>query len=476
MSPDIEKGQSSLCEARGKPCWLNALCCPFVLCWQSTRIYLLACLFSYLYRTLSTACCCACRALCYGCYMYTDKKFPPKASSIGALDGKTEAEAAKDIEWVRADKYFESKMSSDDKEKGVRLKLFEGGVETKDIAQGGLGDCWLMSALSCMSEHEGLLRTCFLTQEWNDRGKYQVRIYDGRAGKWTVQTIDDMLAVKKKDNSLIFAQPNGRELWVVLLEKAFAKFCGDYASLDGGHEIWAFEALTGDPVFCLLRKPDGWTRMDLAHMEGKKRTIGLRKTKEVYNDADCFGLLRSYLRNKALLTASISSEGEVKKDSGLVAGHAYSVLDARRFSDKQLVRLRNPWGTFEWKGAWSDNSPEWGANPKIKRLIRPKDEDDGSFWMSWDDFITHFDNINVCSRSTGIHDLYIDLNEGDGGCAHCVGPIKGCCWGCTKYWCMFKGCRSLYGGKRSSGKTIEADKSKDDTLLDEIGAVTMQRA
>ena len=37
-------------------------------------------------------------------------------------------------------------------------------------------------------------------------------------------------------------------------------------------------------------------------------------------------------------------------------------------------------------------------------------------------------------------------------------------------------CRSLYGGKRSSGKTIEADKSKDDTLLDEIGAVTMQRA
>ena len=96
--------------------------------------------------------------------------------------------------------------------------------------------------------------------------------------------------------------------------------------------------------------------------------------------------------------------------------------------------------------------------------------------MAWDDFIMHFDNINICSRSTGVHDLYIDLSEGD-GCAHFLGPTKGCCWGCTKYWCFCKGCRSIYGGTTSTHKTAEVDSGVDDSLLDQVQAVAaMQRA
>ena len=115
-----------------------------------------------------------------------------------------------------------------------------------------------------------------------------------------------------------------------------------------------------------------------------------------------------------------------------------------------LVQLRNPWGSFEWKGAWSDHSPEWAKHAKIKRLCRPKDEDDGTFWMAWHDFIDHFDSLNICARTTGVHDLYIDLHEGDGCAQRCLGPTKGCCWGCTKFWCMCKGIRSIYFGKQPS--------------------------
>ena len=121
-----------------------------------------------------------------------------------------------------------------------------------------------------------------------------------RGGQHTTQEVARGLALlpsAKAHTSPDFVPPFS--LQVLILEKAFAKFCGGYGHLNGGHEIWAFEALTGDPVMALMRKDGVWTRYNLSHMEGKKRTIGLRKTKESYDDGQCFGLLRSYLRAKA---------------------------------------------------------------------------------------------------------------------------------------------------------------------------------
>jgi hypothetical protein len=34
----------------------------------------------------------------------------------------------------------------------------------------------------------------------------------------------------------------------ILMEKAFAKFCGSYGALDGGWAVWAWHAMTGDNV------------------------------------------------------------------------------------------------------------------------------------------------------------------------------------------------------------------------------------
>ena len=211
--PDAAPVDKSLCEAKGQPCILNFLCTPFVLCYQAHKIYACVCLWTYLDRSLTGICCCICRCLCKSCYRFTDKKFPANATSIGDWKGKSEKEVAKEIEWQRAEDYFEKKLTDGQKQDGVRLKLFEGGVEPKDVAQGGLGDCWLISALACMAEHEGLLRTCFITQEFNERGKYQVRLYDGRVGKWTVVTVDDSMPVNKETNKLLFAQPKGHDSW-----------------------------------------------------------------------------------------------------------------------------------------------------------------------------------------------------------------------------------------------------------------------
>jgi len=61
----------------------------------------------------------------------------------------------------------------------------------------------------------------------------------------------------------------------------------------------------------------------------------------------------------------------------------------------KLVRLRNPWGNFEWKGAFSDDSPLW-TKDKIDYFKPVFNDDDGMFWMEFSTFMGNFDNIEVC--------------------------------------------------------------------------------
>jgi len=48
-----------------------------------------------------------------------------------------------------------------------------------------------------------------------------------------------------------------------------------------------------------------------------------------------------------------------RPDGGLVPGHAYSVIKVAEAKGNRLLNIRNPWGQFEWDGAWGDKSKEW---------------------------------------------------------------------------------------------------------------------
>jgi hypothetical protein len=91
--------------------------------------------------------------------------------------------------------------------------------------------------------------------------------------------------------------------------------------------------------------------------------------------------------------------GEVKRDDGLVEGHAFSLLELVLVGELRLVQLRNPWGSQqEWRGEWSDESAAWAAHPEAAEACRFEGPaDNGLFWMSWDDFSGIFDQICVCS-------------------------------------------------------------------------------
>lgn len=54
-----------------------------------------------------------------------------------------------------------------------------------------------------------------------------------------------------------------------------------------------------------------------------------------------------------------SYKGPPRDRQGIAENHSYSIMEAREVDGQRLLRLRNPWGKKEWKGAWSDGSAEW---------------------------------------------------------------------------------------------------------------------
>ena len=64
---------------------------------------------------------------------------------------------------------------------------------------------------------------------------------------------------------------------------------------------------------------------------------------------------------------------------------------------QMMIRLQNPWGEKEWNGPWSDGSKEWElVTDGQKKLLGITVDEDGEFWMPWDQFILYFTDISVC--------------------------------------------------------------------------------
>jgi hypothetical protein len=225
--------------------------------------------------------------------------------------------------------------------------------------------------------------------------------------------------------------------------------------------------MTGDNVLQFCYEPSGkWNRRNMGFIGNVVGAEGrldydLPPTDDDIAEETFYDILLKYSHKHSVMGASMNleegAEREEKQDDGIVAGHMYSILQVRRagatmgIGGTKLLKLRNPWGTFEWKGAWSDGSKEWAANPSIKREVGYEDIDDGTFWMEYKDFAPRFNVIDICDRTTK-NDLRLDVNE-DAGCA---GPLMGCMSGCGAFWCCCQGVRTIYFCNQTSEETESA--------------------
>ncbi|KAK6951216.1 hypothetical protein Daesc_007747 [Daldinia eschscholtzii] len=272
-------------------------------------------------------------------------------------------------------------------------KFYIEGPTANDVRQGRDGDCWLLAALCTLSNKPSLIeKVCVARDE-------QVGVYGfvfHRDGEWISEIIDDKLFLTKPDfdesflerilwedrerinseeqyrkayqsgsGALYFAQcEHENETWLPLLEKAYAKAHGDYASIEGGFTGEGIEDLTGG-VTSELYTTD---ILDKEYFWKEE----LMKVNDEFLFGCSTGMWGSYW-------------GERK---GIYELHAYSIMKAVDIDGQRLVLLKNPWGKGEWTGPWSDGSKEWTAEWLIK--LNHRFGDDGNFWISYDDLLRKY--------------------------------------------------------------------------------------
>ena len=233
--------------------------------------------------------------------------------------------------------------------------LFVDGPSHTDVVQGQngsryLGDCWLLGSLAALAKNQPEVLENAITD--NKDGTHTVRLFHRTPrGTYEPESIRVQGTVPTTaDGRDAYAQrTDPTELWVPLIEKAFAARAGNYGSLHAGVPGDALSALTGRPSTTTFSRDHSATGL------GEELRAGQAE-------------------GRAMVAASRADLSLAR--GGVVPGHAHTVLDVKDVDGQTRVVLRDTFAQYEPEGN--------GAK-------------DGVFELSLEEFRSQFQYLNASS-------------------------------------------------------------------------------
>jgi hypothetical protein len=232
-------------------------------------------------------------------------------------------------------------------------KLFVDGVSHDDVVQGSIANCYMVAAFSSVAQADPKAIENAIKD--NGDGTYDVRFFEstgyGRPMKEVTVTVDgDMPMLDGASQGKYGKTREKSELWVGVMEKAYAQWKGGYEVIgNGGRSTEVFTAITGKST---------------------------SQSMTSYTPADqLFKAIQTATEAHKPITAGTHGKdsGVDYNGTGVYAWHAYSVMGATEEAGQKYVQLRNPWG-----------SSEPGSDGK----------DDGIFKMKLEDFTKLYSNVS----------------------------------------------------------------------------------
>ncbi|CAK9007883.1 unnamed protein product [Durusdinium trenchii] len=322
---------------------------------------------------------------------WKDPDFPHSSESLG------QRFADEECEWVRALALSSSPV------------LFN-KAEPTDACQGQLGDTWLIAAIAAVAEYPNYLKEkIFITKEAAADGKYELQLFDWKSTKtWKTIQVDDYLpCVPRKGKApfqhTMFADLSDGEMYVPLLEKAFAKLFGSYQELHYGTTPMAFAALTGctmvqrfgaylENVRALTKSSGGKSLWQVtgrggltvrAQCDPKSTKIGTLARKAVFEELDrnCYRIMFKKIEGEGAESGWINyytaGEKVAERSTNIQWGSiVHSVGDSFKKEDIKLLES-DMWiklmeadksnslivVNFEFRGANPQGRPLYGTRP-----------------------------------------------------------------------------------------------------------------
>ena len=166
-----------------------------------------------------------------------------------------------------------------------------------------------MSGVAALAEFKDRIESMFLNENAiNQNGIYAVNMY--YLGVPHTVVIDDWLAYDEYYKNTTFARV-GKDgsIWGPILEKAFAKFHGNYHHLQGGDPAYSVRTLTGAPYRYIKHKD--------------------------HSAAEIWAELSSADSEKDVIQMGTEGAGDDSKRTadGLAKSHAYTVIGVNTLSD-----------------------------------------------------------------------------------------------------------------------------------------------
>lgn len=176
-----------------------------------------------------------------------------------------------------------------------------------------MGDCYFLSTLAALAENENNIRSIFSHDlSGGEVGVYSTNLVWGGVKKNVL--IDNYFPVS--DNQPAFSHSKEAELWVLVLEKMWAKLHGSYCKIDGGLPKEPLHDLTGAPAKTFF------TNRDPRHPRYEDVWHRIR-----------FGEINNYVMTCGSIDEDAPGGDTMEEEHGIAPGHAYSLLAAVELKD-----------------------------------------------------------------------------------------------------------------------------------------------
>ena len=254
--------------------------------------------------------------------------------------------------------------------------MFTDGIDPDDVLQGELGNCWFCAAMAAIAwKRPALLKSCFTRPNVKFKnGFIVVKIYDIPNDEDRYVVVDDYIPVDENLYPFFARTRDPNECWPIILEKVFAKLHGCYQWMAGHCK----QCLKIGPVLQCL------TKANVRKIKTQESQANPRE--EIWKS------IMETLSHKGIMECSTRKHKSTFK-LGLVCFHAYTIIGVEEVLGHRLLRIRNTWGHSEWRGDWSDgDSKNWTTDMK-QAVTSYVDADDGAFYISYDDFLVHYDKL-----------------------------------------------------------------------------------